>query len=446
MRQDLTLQRRSRSRSWRGLEIVLLLAFLAFLAIGLTALYLLWSMIRQPTPNLDAAPLETLQIERIVPQLAIQHLAGNPLDGLARQALEAGEGATAYALLLTSTQIEPTPLAALWLQLAQRQSERQDLLVAVRAARRAQTITILNVRLSPLEKVNLLTQIARVYINCEQSTSALTALEQAVIIIVQTPNFLPAQRSQLLTALQAVFTDIEANEASRALKLRIDDFARNPFVTANGVLISSTLFSLVAPVSLNDAISATLANRQQAALALAERFRLTSGLDVEPEKETLRSTLLTEDQTRQAAITQRLSGNVSLQQQLELLLVHREWLATKLRIALKGYGLELVPEWTADLAVIRRDLATNTANLNTVFEAFVAGQPDAIQQAHLRAEAILWQAEQFELGLYPDAQQNDLNERLRFALSELERVAGVPALPVTFSVESVSPGYLIQQK
>lgn len=440
MQNNLALQSRQRARSWGCLERLLLIAFFLCLLVGLIALYLLFAINRPPAATLFDAPVQTLLVDQIVPPLAVRHLAGDSLDGLAAQAIVANELATGQALLLLDGNTPPIELAANWLDLAKKELEHQNSLRAAQATLMAQRIVLLDPRLQPLEKVQLLTQCARLYAEsgAENNTDVdfakltLFTTNQAATIAAQTPNLLPAQRSQLFTPLQPLLATLENSEEQRLLKLRIDDFARNPFLSPSGQIVTPTLFSLAESSTLVDTVLPALLTRQDAAKAFTDRYLLTNGVDVEPERVALQVALLNENRVRLEAMSQILS-TATAAQKMYLLQQQRIWLATQLRIALRGYGLSLVPEWEADISGIQRELNTNTNDLKAVFEQLATLQPSPAQQAMLRLEAILWMAEQFELGLYPNVTGEELAAQIEFAQNEVERLSGPLALPLLFA-------------
>ena len=374
MRNELVVRNRRR-RSGRWLEFIVLLGFGLFLILGLGALYLLWSLERQPPLSLADTPEETLQVEQIVPQLAVRHLEGDPLEGLARQASEANQVATAYALLLFDPPDQPIQSSALWVQLSQRQSQLQDKVRGARSAAMAQRIALLDPRLSPLEKAQLLTEIAKAYHSSGYDPLATFTIQQVTRIASQTPGWLPAQRSQLFVSLQPLFTSLAETADSRALKLQVDDFAVNPFLSPNGIVITPTLFSFAHALPLPEPLLSAVTARQQAAKALADRYLLTNGIDVDPEREALHTALLNEDKARFEYVQQAANNAMAIEDRFGVLLAQRDWLTTRLRIALRGYGLPLVNEWEIDRSGMLRELNTNTTSLDALFAELAAGRP-----------------------------------------------------------------------
>ena len=85
-------------RPW--MEVTLAAGFLFSLVLGLAALGALFVARDEGRVTLASPPLETIQPDRIVPQLALAELAGDPGEALAYQAAAAGELDTARFIVL----------------------------------------------------------------------------------------------------------------------------------------------------------------------------------------------------------------------------------------------------------------------------------------------------------------------------------------------------------
>jgi hypothetical protein len=421
-------RRTSRRRAWRGLEIILFLAFVLCLALGAGALYFLWSLTNQPAISINDSPLKTLTDTDLVPSLALRQLSGDPSEALASQALQAGELPTTQTLLLFDIHTPPVRHVALALELAEQWIALEKFQNAALVAKVAQIIATLDVRMSPLERAQSISLAAERYSAAGETAAARSTVIQALTLAAQTPALLPAQRSQIFSALLPIARQLD----EPALLQRVDDYVRNPFVNPTGVLITPTLFTLAAPVVLDPAVIEAQTIRQAAARRLADRILLTQGVDIAPEQEELSNALLNEDRLRTETSPRVKIEEISLQQQFGLLLEERNWLVIKLQIAKKGYGLSILPQWEAGLDTIQQELAENANALSQIFDALISVQPTPAQQAALRTEAMWWLAQQQQLGIYANYPLEDLRERIRFAQAEAERLLGPLALPILY--------------
>jgi hypothetical protein len=423
-------------RKW--LEVTLLSGFILSLFIGLAALSALLALWNNEGSTSDDNPLNGINVARVVPQLALMDLAGEPAEALAYQALNAGELETAHATALFHPKMSGPSRTGLFLQLAGRYLDRSATVAAGHTYRLALGSAILDPSL-PLPSVSqTLVHIASGSLGASQE-AALDSAIQAVRVASQTPDLLPAQRNQTFVSLQSLARDLEADLLSQ----QIDEFIRNPYLMPGGHLLDPQLPSLSEPVEFDEPLAMAVAARQQAARRLAERIALTDGMDIEPERQSLTETVLHEDQVRSNFYGRMLSGPISLQQQFWLVQNRRDWIALKARIALGGYGISIVPEWEASLSEILGDLTAATSTLDVVFQGLISAQPTPLDQANLRVETLLWLALQAEMGLYPNAPIADLSSRLVAAQNELADLGNQLALPVAYDADATPPGFRI---
>jgi hypothetical protein len=275
-----------------------------------------------------------------------------------------------------------------------------------------------------------------------EEEAALETAIQAKRVAAQAPDLLPVQRSQTFESLRPISRRFNDSFFSQ----QIDELARNPFLQPSGVLLTPRWLSLGAALPVDEAVVAAAEQRRLAARVLADRLSLTGGIDVDPERQTLAAALVAEDQIRGDSYRTLLGAGLSLAQQLTLLHERRAWLALKSRIASGGFGMTLVPEWEANAAFLRDDLATATASLNPLLDSFITSLAEPAEQAALRVDGLHWFALQAELGLYPGASITDLSDRIHYAQSELERLGQPLALPAEYEPSASPPGFRIQER
>ena len=430
-----------RPRLW--LERLLLAAFVFCLFIGLVALaaFFVLRSDRQPVSNAD--PLQSVHAAAISPQIALRELSGDAKAGLAAQALQAGHLETARAILTFATAIPSVEhtarlaaLARAYVNVGAPETAAQITTLVVAAA-------ILDDALPVLERVNLLTQSSTLLFESGAAAEGADAAAQALRISAQAPGLLPAQRSGLFTDLrEAIAPCADQTDTASALRARIDDFVRNPSLTGAGVLITPTMTTFPQPIAYDSPTQEKITARQAAARILADRIALTDGVDIDPERQALAEALLAEDAAR-AQFYQN-PGEISRGQQLWLLLDRRAWLVEKLRVALQGYGLAIVPEWEGQLDPLRAELGAANNYLTTVMTAYANDQAAPLDKAMLQIETQHWLAQQAARGLYPDAPVTTIGELLRGLQDELARQGSALALPVAYDAAAAPPGFRIQ--
>ena len=435
---DAPLPKQPRPYIW--LERLLLLAFVFCLLVGLLAFTLWWTLRNPAPPALGSDPLAAVRSESILPQLALRQLGDDVADGLAVQAIQAGELETARAVLTYDTQMMPAARLARLAQLGRAYQEAGDSAAAGQVYALAAPLAILDLSMGPLERSQALVQIARGLLDAGQPTAALAAAMQAQRIAVQMPDLLPAQRSQVFADLN-VLADALADPVFSA---QVDDLVRNPYLSPPGVAIPHRMstFAQQVPYDLN--LQAAISARKQAAAILADRIALTGGVDIDPERQALADALLLEDPLRGHFYQQARGGAISLPQQVWLLQNRLDWQTTRLRVARAGYGVPLLPVWEQEAEPLLAELGAAYVDYAAALDAQAAALPSAAEQALQRVENQLWLAQQVERGLYTTIGREDLGERLRIVQDDAARQAGALALPVAYDPQAEPPGFRIQ--
>lgn len=430
-------------RRFGCLQWGLLLGFLFSLLIGLVALaglYMLESSAPEATPVQEAAV--ALQPEAIPPHLALLELAGADRDALSRQAVNARERALAFAMYRYDDTFTDSRRASDLLRLGQYFLEAGDYPQAIASFRLARTIAIFVSDINPLERGELLTRSASGLLAAGAEAEAVETARQSQYAAVQMPDLLPAQRVQILQEIAPLLRDHGSSTDAQQLR----EILRNPNLAPGRIILDSRWETLQEALPLSEELKTAIATRQAVADRLIERMVATAGADIEAERAALRQALLDEDQLR----AQRYAGIntpvLTLGQQHRLSQEQRDWLILKLRIAMGGFGVELVPEWAGQADAIRLSLGQVTSNLLPVVEAQINAVSDPVEHALLRAEALQWFVYQSELGFYPNAPLGELSTQLENAQAELEQLSRPLALPVFYDAGSTPPGFRIAQR
>jgi len=425
-------------RSW--LQSLLLLGFVICLGMGLVALGALWWLYEAPSTLRSSSALPLFQTERIIPQLTLMHLAGDPSEALAYQALHADELETSRALLWVGMEQMPSTRIALILKLAQQSAAADQPQNAKQLYQQANALAILDSALTPIERSQTLLRCVTSLVDLNESDAALDAAQQMLLIIQQVPDLLPAQRSQLLRDLQSATLSFQDTDFSRKLV----ELIRNPYIVPGTTLLSGQWPTLAEEPIPDPTITAIITERQQAARALAERLLQVRTVDAEPERQRLVRALRIEDQQRTAYFNQISSAkNLTFSLQFWTLQQQREWQILKLAIAQRLYGIELIPEWEAQQSTFLQELETVNANLHEALLELARKQPTADQQIAQRIYALTWLAQQVELGVHPQQKAPEIGEQLRIAQTELEELGITIALPIAYVVDATRPGFQI---
>jgi hypothetical protein len=414
----------SRRHLW--LQLTLLIGFVFCLILGVGALATLFFVQSEPETAPARSALATLPTAQIAPHHALVQLAGDPPEALAYQAVQAGELDLAYLITFFSTELSDSDRLALWLQLGRRYLAEERTDDGLHAYQNARATLVLSAGLTFSERSQALLQMADDLLKVDATSQALDAAIQAKRLAEQTPDILPAQRAQIFESLRLLSKSL----GDPAFESEIDAVARNPYLTPPGQALVPQWPTLDEPLAVDPTVLEAVNLRQQAARALADRIAFTGGVDVDPERQTLATALRNEDQARNAAFQRTLASGINLGQQFTLLNEQRNWAALKLRVAARGFGISILPEWEANVNQLQQELAAANNNLLVVVDAMTAAQSDPVAQAMLRVETQKWVAQQTEIGLVADRTLTDLSDQMRFLESQLVQLGAPLALPV----------------
>jgi hypothetical protein len=420
------------------LQMTLLIGFIFCLLLGvgaLTALVLLRSEPASPT----TAVREPLALAQITAQHALRQLAGDPADALAYQALPAGELDLATAIAVYTVDLPAPVRLTILLQTGRRYLAAGRSADAIQSYHLARTLAVTMPSLTFSERSQALIQIADGLGAAEASAEAADAAVQALRVAEQTPDLLPAQRSQVAETLLSLADELRDS----ALRGQVNALLRDPYYTPAGTLLPTQSAPLGEPLDPDPEVGAAVIRREQAAAILVERMRITGGIDFEPERNALAVALLEEERTRALAFQRATGTALTPGQQYTLLDQRRAWTALRLRIAYGAFGIDLLPEWSANRQAILQEYAAVTNNMITVAEALLVAGDDPVTSMQQRIAHHLWLVQQAEIGLYLDRPLLELDERLRHLQRELANLGAPLSLPVAYDDQAQPAGFRI---
>jgi hypothetical protein len=181
-------------------------------------------------------------------------------------------------------------------------------------------------------------------------------------------------------------------------------------------------------VVLPEPVVAAMVARQNAAADMAGRWLSVSGSGRDTLTEAVRQAFLAEDVAREEFY--RTADTLSLADRLALLHDKLAWLAVKYRVAQRGFGVSLVPEWEAQSAELAATLSSAfTELINGYGQQLDTLDPTEAVQARgeLLRQGVLWT----RLGLFPDANaEKALSDQLAEASRQLWTRQGNAGLTV----------------
>ena len=415
---------RLRSSNWLLIGLAAGMILLALAGVVLLVVY--FSLSRQPAVNdVWTSPLAGVKAEAIAPDLAVLTLAGEADERIIRAALDADETETAYATLANSALLTDNLRSGGWLLLA-RQLQAQDPARAAVAYQTALDLASLGPSIGDMGRAELSLQAARGFTALEKDKLARLALTQAESIARDSVTLLPAQRRSLLGQVADVYQTLGDTKAARGIREHIDANAAGPGIAVN--TRSQLLPTLRGGVVLPEQVVSAIAARQNAAADMAARWLSTVGGGRDTLVQTLGQALAAEDVVRTEFY--QTADQLSLADRLALLHDKLAWFVVKYRVAQRGYGVSLVPEWEAQVADIAAALSSTYTELINGYgqQLDTLDATEAVQaRVELLRQGVLWT----RLGLFPDANaEKALSEQLAEASRQLRARQGNAGLTV----------------
>ncbi len=340
-------------------------------------------------------PLSLVTPDAVAADLAVLTLAGEGDDRVIRAALEAGELETAYATLAYSVLLPDGARSGHWLLLAGNYRSLDPVRAGV-CYQAAFDLASLGPTLNDLARADVSLQVARGYADLPQRWAAPLALAQAENIARFSLTLLPAQRRSLLIQVAGAYEALGERQLAAALRSKLDVYAAGA-----GVSVAPPpqwLPLLRGAVVLPAPVTAALAERQAAAAALAGRWFSVAPAGRSSLSEALGRALRAEDAARAAWYAT--ADTLPLADRLPLLHDQVAWLTIKYRVAGRGYGLSLVPEWEEAREELAAALTKAYTDLiNGYGQQLTTLGPVEADQARLELlrQGMLWT----RLGLFP---------------------------------------------
>jgi hypothetical protein len=249
------------------------------------------------------------------------------------------------------------------------------------------------------------------------SEQALLALDQAEVIAAQSPHLQTAQRRSILVLLEEAYRDLEESKLAAEAHSQIASLDQSTSgEAALSLATTADLPSDGAPISSPE-VGALEEARRQAAYAVIDS--LSRGEPASEPLSSLAGALKAEDAAKLDLYNQQLEATTQpgRRSQIHQLLVR--WLLLKSRIAQKGFGLSIVPEWENQATDIQASLSKAHEELAFDYEDWSASLPDADQTAPSSYAALRSIALSGRLGQYPNYPSGQLGEKVRAAVASM---------------------------
>ncbi len=408
-------------RKW--LFLILISGFLIFVLAGLIAFgaYFFTSR-REVSLSAWSDPTTHVKTDNIKPALALLPLAGVPSSEAFSRAREAGELESAYAILVFGLDLSERERIGSFLLLARRYTEAGNVTKAKLCYRQASTIATLSPVLSDFTRADAYLQVGYGLASLREQGEAKLNYDQAHTIALYSPYLKKAHQKSILDKLVSAYEAIgesqraeQALNQSAALDLEVSDS------TESEPADKDREFLLGRPnePTLTQEVAEAEAARREAAHNLSDY--LLSTLKQPPDNLTanLAQALQTEDEARLSFYNAEPAEPPMLLEKVAIAWHKVRWLTIKYQVASGGYGLNLVPEWEAQVAEIQSELSKAYEDLYALHGEQVIALPEADTVDRAWVEVLRQEIEVGRLGFYPNYPEEQLIAKLKEATEKL---------------------------
>jgi hypothetical protein len=296
-------------------------------------------------------PKGVLEWRSISPTLAMQSLEGSASQTIFVTAISQNDVHTAYATLVYAIELDPERKSGLLLWLAQSQPEKNTR--SVRAIRlscyqMAAAIATVALDMADLTKANTLLQAGLGMADLAMPAQALFYLDQVYAIARHSQQLTQAHRRILLDKLIPLY---------QSLGRQPDTWQE--LVEQTNTLVSPDRYAFTGHTPVLERPQLIYSN-QDAIQAAAARQRITEHIRQELESTAQKTS---SRQMESLAIVLKHEDQVHLQsyeawqgRQVDLFRDRAAWMTIKSRVAHKGFGVSIVPEWEEQVDDIDAEL------------------------------------------------------------------------------------------
>jgi hypothetical protein len=397
-----------------GTLIILILILVVVMGIFFVGRQLSSDQTRPINPFVNANPLNQINVDDIDPALALASLGGLPQSDVILEALDKARPETALAVLLFHPTLTNKESAGGFLQLAAVYAENDNRRKAGFSLEMACTIATLAPDISDTVRADVFIEAGEGLIELDNRSLAKFCLDQAFIVAFRSPFLQAAHRRAIFEKLHKNYIILGARTLAReSLTLSANPPSLALFADERTVLPDSEA------VPLSQAIQEAEANRWLAAQQLAVLLVERGGNAPQESIEALAEVLVIEDQQKLPYYAREIANTTQLSKKIDFTLAQIDWLSAKHRVARRGYGLSIVPEWETEAEQIRADLTKAYENLFTFYADLaialpVASKIDKATEEQLRSEILAG-----ELGRYPNYPQEQRRKQLLDATDQL---------------------------
>jgi hypothetical protein len=424
-------------RSCQGRLIwILLAAVIVLLVVAVVAGAIFFVLQRQQTTSATwQDPIAGILPAEILPELALYPLAGASELETIDVAMANGDLETAYAALVFSMDLTDVQRIGRLTLLGKRFVEADLPRRADLCYQQIYDVALISPTLNDPARADALLGSGTGWAALGQTALAANACDQVYLLATQSPYLQMAHRRDLLGRLETAYGDLGDVERAAACQQAIANLDQQPNPQppampgpAPGLPQGSEPVSSPQVGTLEEA-------RRQAAYTLLQAL----GGEAEPPPGlvgNLAQALQAEDAAKQGLYQQELDATSQPGKRINVDWQSIRWLMLKYRVAARGFGLSLVPEWESQLPDIQSALSTAYEDLLFDYEDFVAALPDASLLGSGSYQARRQSILAGQLGQYPNYPAEQLASKLQDAATDLIAAGSREQLYLDVAVEN----------
>ena len=355
----------------------------------------------------STGPLTRLDVEQIDPALALAALGGFPEAEVIIEAIDKERPETALATLLFAPELSDKESAGDFLFLAEAYLAKGQVENAIFSYDMAGTIAILSPDIPDTARATIFMQAGEGLLDLNELELAKFYFDQAYIIAANSPYLQAAHRRPILQQLQKNYILLGERELARQSL----DLSANPpdldFVPETTTLLPSGEH-IPLPQPIQEAETNRWISTQELAALLVER----GGHAPSSVISTLGEALLEEDRQKLPFFENELASTTQLSQRINITLAKIRWLSIKYKVAKRGYGMSIVPEWESDAEQIRAELTKTYEKLYPLYADYIVALPEISQIDLATEEKLRREVLAGELGRYPNYPQEQRKRQL----------------------------------
>jgi hypothetical protein len=402
-------------RTWLLRSIIGLLALFVIIGLVSTGAYVYLGLRGRSQGDRLIAELRA---EEIQPQVGLETLAGLSDPEVVNMAMAEGEWETAYSAVLFSTQLSDRENIGNLLLLGQGYADSGDNSQAELCYQQASLISTLSPTLSDYARANSFLEIAGRFAELGGKEQAIQNNDQAFALAAHSPFVKDPLRADILGELAKEYQDLglsekaqECSQLQAELRYATVD-SENPAENNPEQPVANFLTRISAPTA---AMVASYEDRRKEAIrGLIDYLSGSSGVDSIPQDlaTEVAQALVNEDGARKASYEDELAAASSLVLRIGISEARIDWLLIKYRVALGGYGVELVPAWSSDVDTIAAELSLAREELHAIYGEQIDTFGDQTAKDRAWFDVLRLEILEGRLGLYPNYPEQELIAQL----------------------------------